>query len=158
MTDKFHIKGIFEYQVFENDILIAEYRDDNKIVNSSFDIIVGALISGDTNFKLDMLKLGNGGVINNVLQQPNVLDLDLYSSQISLLSPNIIVEKLIDTYVKFQWTLNYDQGNGLGAMIYTEAGLFSTDGSTMFSRKTFPEIIKDNTKKIVVNWFLRYSF
>jgi len=160
MEEKFNFEGIFRYDVFDkNNNKIAEYEDKNRIVDNSFDIITGLLVNGDGNFKINTLKLGNGGVLNNILQTVQKTDQSLYNIIYSSSTPQIIISSINDTYIKFIWTFDYADANGTGVNVFNEAGLFS-DSLTdkMFSRKTFPSIIKDSSKKILVTWILRYAY
>ncbi|MFK5883482.1 MAG: hypothetical protein QM489_03975 [Candidatus Izemoplasma sp.] len=161
MEDMFNLEGIFGYTIYDdNDNKISEYTGKNKIVNGSFNIIVNLLTNGDPTYKLNVLKLGKGGVVNNVLQTVNVGDTTLYDEIYTAPPPEIIVNSIGDKYIKYLWTLDYSDGNGNnGVNVFNEAGLFTDAGSNeLFSRKTFPSIIKDDKKKIVLFWIIKYSF
>lgn len=157
MKDIFGFKqGIFK--LIEEDSLGKQtvIEESNTIVNSSFLVITGAL-TGDTNKRITSLALGDGGVVNSVKQTPNVLDTALYHELIRLTSPDdIAIESILKPfYITFKFELGTAEGNGIGAQIYNEAGLFSNDG-TMFARKTFTTAVKTPEKKFLVEWKLEY--
>ena len=160
MEDTFKLEGIFKYEIFnEENELIDEYEDKNRIVDNSFAILTGLLVDGNGDFKIDTLKLGNGGVINNTIQTVTKKDTSLYNEVYSKDTTDIIIGNIGDKYVKFQWTLDYSDGNGDGINVLNEAGLYSNVVTNiMFSRKTFPSIIKDINKKILITWILRYTY
>lgn len=156
MSNKFGFKrGIFKLIEIENGVEKV-IENDNTIVLTSFDIVVGAL-QGDTDKLISYLALGDGGVVNSVIQTPSRLDKTLYSETFTVPYKEILIENIIEPYhLTYRFELLEEEGNGAGSTIYSEAGLMSADG-TMFARKTFFETIKTPEKKLIVEWKLEYS-
>lgn len=157
--DKFRLKGIFDLETYKDNILVDKIHEDNIIVNTSFDIISSLFIDGDTNKKINTLKLGNGGIYNSLVKTPVVTETDLYNPLTTKKIPDLYTnaDKLKDSLNKmiiFTWTFETTEGNGPGAMIYSEAGLFSDDG-IMFSKKNFTEVVKTEEKKMIVKWTIK---
>lgn len=158
--DKFGFsKGIFTlYEIDKNTneskILV---HDDNIIVNNSW-LIISGLLNRDTNKFISSLALGDGGVINSELQSPTINDTNLYNEIFRKTSyESIIVESILKPYyITFKFSIDELEANGSSAQIYSEAGLMSIDG-TLFSRKTFTEVIKTPEKKFLIDWKLVYS-
>lgn len=60
-----------------------------------------------------------------------------------------------ETSVQFTTQMTKNEGNGTGLVTYTEAGLFTENG-TMFARKTFPALIKSNDRQITFIWTILF--
>jgi len=159
--DKFGFsKGIFILSEIDKNTnkKIQLVYDNNVIVNNSW-LIVSGLLNGDNTKAISYLALGDGGVQNSVLQYPSVYDTRLFHEVYKDTKiHSVLIEKLIKPYyITFKFELQPNEGNGAGvAQIYSEAGLFSSDG-TMFSRKTFDSVIKTPEKKFSIDWKLVYN-
>ena len=137
------------------DTLIDE--DKNLFVNTSIDIMTGCLI-GDNNKKIDTLSIGDGGVIDSIIQTPTINDTALYNETYRKVGYDSVITETIleDKYIVFKFVIPKSEGNGaLGVTTITEMGLFSNDG-TMFSRKTFSEKIKSIDKSLLIEWKLAF--
>lgn len=151
-------RGIFTlYEVDKNQNKKVLVYDDNVIVNNSW-LIVSGLLNSDSNKFITSLALGDGGVINSTLQTPTVDDTVLYNE---LFRKTTVESTIIETitkpyYITFKFDILEAEANGAAAQVYSEAGLMSTDG-TMFSRKTFREVLKTPEKKFLIDWKLVYS-
>ena len=152
-------KGIFTlYQIDKNTnektILV---HDDNVIVNNSW-LIVSGLLNGETDKIISSLSLGDGGIIDSKLQTPSVNDTVLFNELFRKESiEETIIETILTPYsITFKFSIDELEANGTSAQIYSEAGLLSVDG-TMFSRKTFAEVVKTPEKKFLIDWKLVYS-
>lgn len=132
-------------------------EQDNTIVNSSFNIVAGAL-QGNVDKRITTIAFGDGGIINSVKQTPSLNDTALYHELIRITeTTDIDVESILKPYyITFKFEMIEADGNGIGAQIYSEAGIFSEDG-TMFARKTFNEVVKTPEKKFIVEWKLEYD-
>jgi hypothetical protein len=152
-------KGIFTlWEVNKlTDEKVQLVHDDNVIVNNSW-LIISGLLNSDSNKFITSLALGDGGVINSELQTPSVNDMELFNE---LYRKNSIQSVIIETitkpyYITFKFDIEELEANGTAAQIYSEAGLMSSDG-TLFSRKTFNEVLKTPEKKFLIDWKLVYS-
>ena len=147
------IVTIWENEKTDDNIIMNQEK--NLVVNDFFEIIVG-LFSGDASKQITTLKLGSGGVINSVLQDPNVTDNDLYTPLYEETTPtSVVVETILEKSISYNFTIDTTEANGTGAEVYSEMGLFSVDG-TMFSRKTFLEIVKTVDKTLFIEWKLKW--
>lgn len=132
-------------------------HDDNVIVNNSWNIISG-LLSNTPNKYISSLALGDGGIQNSILQTPTINDTALFNE---IYRDNTIQTTVIESivkpyYITFKFSIGEMVANNGAAQIYSEAGLFSADG-TMFSRKTFHEVLKTPEKKFLIDWKLVYA-
>lgn len=158
--DKFKLKGIFDLETRDSDNnIVDKIYQDNIIVNSSFDIISSLFVDGDSNKKINILKLGNGGIYNSLVKVPIVTETDLYNPIIQKNIPTLytqanVIKDSLNKMIIFTWVFEQNEANGDGAEIYSEAGLFSSDG-TMFSKKNFTEVIKTPDKKMIVKWTIK---
>lgn len=143
---------IWENEKKDSNILV---KDSNLIVKNYFNIIANCL-KGDQTYKISKLKIGDGGIIDNVLQTPSFNDTDLYNTVFEKTSvDNIMIENIIDTYISFNFIVGNSEANGTGAQIINEIGLLSENG-LMFARKTFSEIVKTSEKELIVEWKLKF--
>ena len=157
--DKFRLKGIFDLETYKDNVLIDKIHEDNIIVNTSFDIISSLFVDGDINKKINTLKLGDGGIYNSSVKTPVVTETDLYNPITTKKIPTLytnadVLKDSLNKMIIFTWTFETNEGNGLGASIYSEAGLFSDDG-IMFSKKNFTEVVKTEEKKMIVKWTIK---
>ena len=154
--DKINLKGRFKLIEVMNDKENVVVDEQNKIVNTSFQVLVNCL-QGTVGSKISSLALGDGGIVNSELQTPNVLDTHLYHETLRFDYSTIITESILKPFsITWRFILNEDEGNGIGAAIYNEAGLYSLDG-VLFSRKTFTESVKTPEKKFIIEWKIEYS-
>ena len=124
------MKGILQYQVFKNGVLIETVRDENLILNGARDQMA-RLIAGDfAGRNITKITLGVSGTA------PEVTDETLTGA----------FEKNIDGYsfpamgqAQFDWSLMTSEANGKAIL---EFGLITADG-TLFSRR-----IRENGKPI----------
>ncbi len=159
--DKLKLKGIFDLEVHDlNGNKVQEIKENNIIVNTSFDIIKSLFVDGANTARLSAIQLGDGGVFNNSLKTPLRTETALYNSLVSKSIPtnytdaDVLVDS-INQNIRFTWIFDVDEANGAGVAIYNEAGFFSNSG-IMFSKKNFNEIIKDNQKTIIINWTIQF--
>ena len=130
-------------------------KEKNLIVDSYFNIIVG-LFSGDTNKQISSLALGDGGVVNGILQSPSLSDTTLYSQVFQKDTiENISIESILDKYISYNFIIEKNESNGTGAQVISEIGLKSVDG-TLFARKCFSEIVKTSEKILYIEWRLQW--
>ena len=62
----------------------------------------------------------------------------------------------VDNSIQFQIVLEKSEGNGTtGTIAYTEAGLFTANGS-LFARETFPAIVKNANRRITFQWIILF--
>lgn len=157
--DNFKLKGIFSLETFKDNEVVDSIYEDNIIVNTSYNIISSLFVDGDINKRINTLKLGDGGIYLSQIKTPSVDETDLYNSTISKEIPAIydtsdVLKDSLNKLITFTWTFDIDEANGPGAVIYSEAGLFSADG-VMFSKKNFSEVIKTADKKMIVKWTIK---
>ena len=144
------IVTIWEDEKIDKNII---FQDKNLIVNSFFDIMVGLFIP-NSNKLITQLALGSGGVINSVLQTPNLNDTVLYTPLfVKTTYDSVVVEKITSKSISYNFSISKSEANGTGTQIYSELGLLSADG-TMFARKTFQEIVKNSDKEFYIEWKL----
>lgn len=154
--DVLNMKGMFHLNVIEVNTgeIVKSISEKNMIVNTSFDIIAGLLISGDANKKINTIAIGSGGIYDNEVLQPHINDNELqeevYRKTVSSTETYEVTKKSI----MFHFYIEGHEGNGSGGNIVTEAGLFSRDGVSMFSRKTFDTIVKTKDFAIKIDWEL----
>lgn len=151
-------RGIFTLYSIENGKKEKLVEDKNIIVNDSFDILTG-LLTGDNDKRITTLALGNGGIINSEIQSPTINDKTLYNEFFRKTNyENTVIEKILTpNFITFIFRIGLSEANGSGAAsIINEAGLLAHDG-TMFSRKTFAEIIKTPQKELSIEWRLEWE-
>lgn len=131
--------------------------DPNTVVNSSFDILSDLMTNVNSNEQITSLKLGDGGVIDGVLQSPEVSDVDLGNPTFQKTGfDNIIIQNILELSITFIMNLPIDEANGVGVALYSEAGLFSTNGK-MFARKTFSEQFKTDEIEYNIRWTIIFK-
>jgi len=116
------IRGILNYQVFKNGVLIEDVKGANLILNGARNQMA-RLIAGDfTNRHITKIAVGVNGI------PPVVTDATITGSFV----------KNLDGYsfpamgqVQFNWSLGTSEANGMSII---EFGLMSEDG-TLFSRR-----------------------
>lgn len=161
MIDRIKMKGIFELSLIDmkdrkNNITI---KDDNIIVNTSFDILKNLIVDGDSAYNINRVKIGNGGILNSNIKEALVTETDLYNPleskdvPVSYSPADVLVDSINKT-IKYTWIFETNEGNGAGTRVYNEAGLFSDNG-IMFSKKNFSEVIKTSSKKMIINWTIK---
>ena len=149
--------GEMKVDIVENDIVVNTTGwDKNIIVENSFDILTTLLSTADVTKKIDTLKLGDQGIVNNAFVFPVVTDQTLRNETHQHVgTEQIQIDKLAKT-IQFTFRVPEAEGNGLGAVIYNEAGLCASDG-TMFSRKVFSEMVKTEDQSLIVYWKLKWN-
>lgn len=132
-------------------------EDHNIVVNKAFDILSSLMTSADSGKIINTIKCGDGGVVNNVLQTPAKKDIELYRETFSKTGfTNITINTVTELSVTFSMSILEEEGNGVSARLYSEAGLFSNDG-TMFSRKCFPEQLKTIDNEWLIEWTIIFK-
>jgi len=116
------MRGILNYQVFKNGVLIEEVKGQNLILNGARNQMA-RLIAGDFNNRhITKIAVGVNGtlpvVTNEAISGAFVKDLDGYSFPAM-------------GQVQFDWSLGTGEANGMAII---EFGLMSADG-TLFSRR-----------------------
>jgi len=116
------MRGILNYQVFKNGVLIEEVRGENLILNGAR-IQMAHLIAGDiTNRNITKIAVGVNGtppiVTNQTITSAFIKNIDGYSFPAM-------------GQVQFDWSLGISEANGMPII---EFGLVSEDG-TLFSRR-----------------------
>ena len=142
---------VFEQQ--EDGSLIKLTEGNNLFVNTSFDILSGALL-GQAGKAIDTIAIGSGGILNSVPQTPNLNDTALYNEVFRKVGyVDVEVESILEpNHITFKFIIDEDESNSIGAQVINEVGLFSNDG-TMFSRKILAtEVVKSPNKAIIFYW------
>jgi len=160
-TNSFEIKdkvknpiGIVSRWIEEDGKIIHKFEEKNTIVNLARATMCHA-ISESTNLSyISHFKLGTGGhAVGDILVNvpPSELDTELefleYSQEITTK-----VYSLNDTTVTFQIIIEKSSANVGLAYPYTEAGLYTNNGTVLFSRDTFPAMIKTPSRKFYFEW------
>ena len=158
--DNIKMKGIFELQTYTNNKIVDDIKKQNIIVGTSFDILKNLLVDGDVDYRINTLKLGDGGIYNSNIKEALVTENDLYSPLESKVIPAIytsadVLLDIASRSIKYTWIFDENEGNGAGARIYNEAGLFSNN-LTMFSKKNFSEVVKTADKKMIISWTIKF--
>lgn len=131
------------------------FNDHNIIVYGARKVMAHLLAEAPTANVIYKLQLGTGGHGVDILTPiaPSRSDTTLEEPFVSVQPPAGRVYQPVgdENEVKFSFVLGKEEGNGTGAVAYTEAGLF-TSGSVMFARETFPALIKNSTRQITFEW------
>jgi len=144
------IRGILNYKVFKNGVLIEEVRGANLILNGARDQMAH-LVAGDfTDRNIIKIAVGTNGtppvVTNETLTGAFIKNLDGYSFPAM-------------GQVQFDWSLGTAEANGLSIL---EFGLMCEDG-TLFSRRIREDelgnpinkpINKESDISIIGQWIL----
>lgn len=143
LSDKLNLKGVFEVKIFKSGKLINEIKENNLIVGSGRTALAKLLGNTTPTGYITTIGFGTGGV------DPSTLDTGLttpFTKAIGSVSYPAVGQ------VKFAWTLDLSEDNGVTILEY---GLFCQDG-TLFARKTGIEVHKDSTISLVGSWTIIY--
>ncbi len=158
--DNVGFKGVFEMQILDkNNNIIQEYKEDNIIVNNSYDIIADLFVDSDNDKRINTVKIGDGGVEKNAVNIPEAGETYLFNPWETLVTPSSytnadVLKDRNNRSISLTWTLEQNEGNGPGYRVYNEAGLFSAEG-TKFSKKKFSEVVKTADQRMVKKWNIR---
>jgi hypothetical protein len=134
------IKGIFYLKIIDkNGNVLEEYEDKNLIVDKARYNMSRLLGASGNNYYINTIGFGVGAVA------PAVGDLGLTGGITKAISAVVYPDGVS---VRFDWTLELNEGNGLAI---TEFGLISQNGD-LFSRKTRAAINKANDFRIEGSW------
>lgn len=148
-------KGIFNLSLIEDEKVVHSFTDKNMIVDSGFLILAGLVTTGSDTKIIDTIALGSQGIVDNKFVFPTQTDQTLRVETFRKTGCTFTVDEL-GKQVEFVFTLDEAEGNGPGARLYTEAGLFSNDG-TMMARRVFPECVKTPSQKMIIRWVLSWN-
>lgn len=148
-------KGVFNLEIYEGDVLVHSHVDKNLIVDSGFLILSNLVATADSGKIIDTIALGSQGIVNNKFIFPVVSDVTLRNETFRKTGRTYTIDT-INKQIEFVFTLSESEGNGVGARVYNEAGLYSSDG-TMMARKVFPECVKTPNQKMFVRWALSWN-
>ena len=151
MREEIGVKGILTIEVFENNKLVRTIKDENKIVDNAYKII-SAVMNGDSSRKISKIVLGDGGIVNSVLQTVNVTDHDLYHR----VKSNTVEFQSNTTTKTISYSSLFKFNEGESYLI-SEAGLFN-QYDTMFNRKTFTEFAVNENFHLNIKWDITFSF
>lgn len=150
--------GIVNRWIEEDGKIIHHYKECNTIVNLARGSMAAAISDTGATGVVSHFKLGSGG--HQMLPSENILipvppeatDEDLEVSEYSQAVVAYAYSEAGDTTVTFQITIEKVDANDGAAFAYTEAGLFTSAGTVLFSRDTFPAMIKTPARKFYFEW------
>lgn len=160
-------KGQVKVFVEENGETQMVWDDPNLIVDMGRKVLTHLLAEADQSFKVTEIRLGTMGhnlETNSLLEPiaPVPADIGLIDNTASVFSKPIGADFVYQGYnpddssVMFQIILEKTEANGeTGTVAYTEAGLFTQNGS-MFARETFPAIVKNANRRITFQWVISF--
>lgn len=157
--DKFKfVQGAFKLIGKDKDGIETVLVDDpNTVVRGSFTILSDLLTNPSSGKQIDTLKLGDGGIFENALLTPVFSDAQLYRETFSKTTfTDVSISSVGELSVTFLMVLGFSEGNGAGASLFSEAGLFSAEGD-MFARKTFSEQFKTNEIEYTIKWTIIFK-
>lgn len=150
------VEGIFDLQLMQDDKIITHIHDKNLIVDTSFNVLASLLSVGGTTKIIDTVAIGDAGIVDGNFAFPYKSDITLRHETFRKVGTSNIVTSEADKSVTFHFDINEVEGNGPGAALVNEAGLFAHDG-TLFSRKVFNEFVKTPDQKIIIRWSLLWK-
>ena len=165
-SDRGTFKGKVRVYVEEDGKESVVWEDPNLIVDLGRKVLTHLLAEADSNFKVSSIGLGTKGhdLINNDILVPiaptvsdiGLIDVDtIFTKDIST-SFAYQGTNPVDNAVQFQIVLEKTEANGAtGTTAYTEAGLFTSNGS-LFARETFPAIVKNANRRITFQWIILF--
>lgn len=148
-------KGHVSAWIIEKDKVLHHSKHNTIVSLSSFSLCHA--ISSNTH-QLSHFKLGIGGhEPDNVLIPipAEISDEDLEISTYSQLLTTFIYSN-DGTSVTYQITVPKGNANIGDAYAYTEAGLFTNSGALLFSRDTFPAMIKTPNREFYFEWAIQF--
>jgi len=150
--------GIVSRWIEENGVVVFKHKECNTIVNLARGSMAAAISDTGATGVVSHFKLGSGG--HQLLPSEDILipvppevtdvglEVPVYSQAITLYE----YSETGDTTVTFQITIEKADANDGAAFPYTEAGLFNSAGTVLFSRDTFPAMIKTPARKFYFEW------
>lgn len=147
--------GVVSRIIEEDGLVVYKSQEHNTIVNLARGSMAHAIAESTGVASISHFKLGTGGhapgdILINV--PPLDTDTDLETSEYSQVIGANYAFSLSDTTVTFQITIEKVDANVGGAYAYNEAGLFTNAGTVLFSRDTFPAMIKTPSRKFYFEW------
>ncbi len=146
--------GIVRRKIEEEGKVILFSEEKNTIVNLARASMAHAISEATGVASISHFKLGTGGhVVGDILTSLPALESDL-DLEIPEYSQPVVTKvfTLNDTTVTFQITIEKSDANVGAAYAYNEAGLFTNSGTILFSRDTFPAMIKTPARKFYFEW------
>jgi hypothetical protein len=150
--------GIVNRWIEEDGKIIQHCQEHNTIVNLARGSMAAAISDTGATGVVSHFKLGSGGhqlvPSEDILTPipPDPTDIDLAVSEYSQAVTVYVYSEAGDTTVTFQITIEKVDANDGAAFAYTEAGLFTSAGTVLFSRDTFPAMIKTPARKFYFEW------
>lgn len=165
-SDRGTFKGKVRVSVEEDGKEEVVWEDPNLIVDLGRKVLTHLLAEADQNYMVSSISLGTKGhdlTTGDILAPvaPTISDIglidtvDMFSKAIST---NFAYQGTApaDNSIQFQIILEKSEGNGTtGTIAYTEAGLFTNNGS-LFARETFPAIVKNANRRITFQWIILF--
>jgi hypothetical protein len=146
--------GIVSAWIIEDEKVI-HHSKKNTIVTLARGAMALAISDTGNTGVISHFKLGTGGhVLGDILTAVPAVeaDVDLEVSEYSQAITTFVYSETGDTTVTFQITVEKADANVGAAYAYNEAGLFTNAGATLFSRDTFPAMIKTPARKFYFEW------
>lgn len=139
------------------------HEKHNLIVNDARPAQAHLLAEADSDYQATIFKIGTKGhdlgppedtdsPIAPTMTDSSLIDTSPFSKAIGSFSYLPVVNP---TSVQFVTSIEKTEANGAGSVIYTEAGLFLTNGD-MFARETFKGITKTASRKVTFYWQILY--
>lgn len=134
------VKGIFTLKIIHKDgRILEEYEDKNLIVDQARFNMARLISAAGNNKYIDKFGWGIGATA------PDPGDLNLTGGGTKAIASVTYPDNIS---VKFNWTLELNEANGLSI---TEFGLFSNNND-LFSRKTRGAIVKESDFRLEGSW------
>jgi len=159
ISNSFDLKGHVKCWAEEDGVKTLLHEKSNLIVNGARKALSHLIAESSPQYILSQFKIGTGGhVIGDILTPiaPSIIDTDLEDPVFT--KPIGSFEYLpsgAETSVKFTIVIEKFEANGTGVVAYTEAGLYTTDG-TLFARETFPAVVKNDARKVTFEWTILF--
>lgn len=156
-------KGSVRVVIEEDGVERIAHEKHNLIVNSARPAQAHLLAEADSNYQVTVFKIGTKGhdlgppedtnsPIAPTMTDTSLIDTSPFSKAIGSFSYLPVVDP---TSVQFVTSIEKTEANGSGSVIYTEAGLFLSNGD-MFARETFKGITKTASRKVTFYWSILY--
>jgi len=147
------LEGRFCYRIYSKGQLLKSFYENNLIVTQAHTLVRNLAFGGG--YALQKMALGdmNLNSTNDLVNvaAPNLSDTALINQIYIANSVRTQIAVSSRPAIRSIITLDENTANGSGQQIICEAGLFDSNLS-LFARKTFPAIIKNNTLVVVFTW------
>lgn len=162
VEDSIILKGSVKCFIEENGETTLHHEKHNLIVNGARKALAHLIGQATAIYRVDTFQLGTGGHLpDDILTpvSPTITDVALEASAFSK-----VIDHGNDVYnpappnetaIMFTVIVEKYEGNGTGIVAYTEAGLFTQNG-TLFARETFPAIVKNSSRKVTFQWSILF--